>query len=1208
MKVNAIILLFILFTVGSLTASPGSAQTLSDVKVSIGVSKGTLRSAFSQIEKQTDFRFAYRNELISAFRDLNIDGETRSVKSTLDKLLQGTGLSYKQLNNSIIIFKEAAALSQTAVLDISVTGTVTDESKLPLPGVSVRIKGMNKATTTTNSAGKFNIQVPDENTILVFSYIGYATTEVPVKNGRTMNISMKPDVGSLEAVVVTGFTQRKRSQIGSAVTTISGDDIRRTGAINPIAALQGLVPGLQVQPGVGGPQSTPIFRIRGSASLDPYNNQPLIVIDNIIMDQDMVLPNRGGSQDFGNILKDLNPDDIENITVLRGGAVTALYGSRAQNGVIVITTKSGFAQKGLGVTVTQNTQWEQAYKTLDFQNQFGPGRTSSDLDFIKTADGKLQVAVPGYSFGPKFNGQTVLDYDGREIVYSANPKNMLGAYRIAPSTNTSVAISGGNAQGSFRLSYSNNSSKGITPNNNFSRNSVNFRGTQRLLGKIIVDANVTYVKSKAKNPADVGGGNSFFSGNTNAGSILANFAAGMPRYYDTKYWKNNYIAPIGGWNRADQSRFTSVLYNLYENNRISDDDNFRGVIDVQVPINNNLKFQGFVNVNYLGNNYENKTRGLDSAFTNPYYATTTSNRFTSQYRGTLNYTKKINDFNVMVLGGGEYYSFTSKGQWANINGPIYPDIYRLSNSKERVVAGEDKPNKRSLGSLFYQASIDYREDLTLNVYGRNDWNSSLVYNDGHGTYSYFYPGVDAIWKFNETFKDKLSSLFNYGALRLSYVEAGNGTNAYRANTGAYSGGSPYPSYSSGSVLNYGFSDNTLPNQALIPERTAKYEAGFEVRMLDNRLGANFSFYSQDSKNQIISFGTPSTSGVSAALLNGGKIRNKGIEFSIYGVPIKTANFSWDTRFNYTRNRNTVLSLPFGLEYLNVGGGDGYQAIAKVGGDYGTVVAPYGYARYQARDGAGNPVESPLNGQKALFLSGATTLYERAANYAEGIDKAPVLGSILPKFLGNWRNAFNYKTVQLVVALDAKFGGMVYSTTKDFGSWAGTLESTLPGRSAEFGGVPYTTAAGVQRTDGVIYDGVYKQGSSVNVGGKAVNISGMSHQQAVDAGYLRPASALGYYANSHSWFSGIRERSMYTSSWVSVQQVGLNYDLPEKLTKGLKMNGIRVGVFANDLFFLYNSAPDNFNPYSVSDSGSGAMNEGSAMPYIRRFGFSINGSF
>lgn len=1094
----------------------------------------------------------------------------------------------------------SAVLSSQA--QAPVNGTVKDATG-PLPGVSVTVKGTNRGTAT-DTEGRFTINV-SPNDVILFSMIGYTPKEVTVGSQRSIEVSLELASGSLDEVVVTGFTERKRSQIGSAVTVVTGDDLRRTGGVNAIASLQGLVPGLQIQPGLGGPQSTPTFRIRGNASLDPYGNQPLIVVDNIIMDTDMIAQNPGSNQDFGNMLKNLNPDDIESITVLRGGAVTALYGSRAQSGVILIKTKSGFSQRGFGVSVSHNTHWDHGYQTLDFQNEFGPGTTGGDRDFIvRESDGKLQVPSTASNFGPRFDGRTILDNAGREIIYAANPNNVLDAYEIAPTTNTNVAIAGGNEQGSFRLSYSNAVSSGITPNNKLTRNSITFRGTQRLLDKVIVDANVTYVKSSARNAADVGGGNALLSGNTNAGSILVNFASGMPRFYDTNYWMDNYVSPDGGWNRADATNFTSTLYSLYENNRVADDDNFRGSLDVQIPFTDYLKFQGFANVNFLGENFENRSRGRDAGFANPNYSTRTGNRFTSQYRGTLHYTKKVNDFNFTALGGGEYYSFTSKSQNAWINGAVNPDIYRLSNTINPAGVEEGKPNRRHLGSLFYQVSIDYRDDLALNVYGRNDWNSSLVYNDGHGTYSYFYPGIDAIWNFNRTFSSKLSSFMDFGALRLSYVEAGNGTNAYTANTGAYSRGNPYQSYADGSVLNFAYGANTLPNQNLIPERTTKIEAGLEVRMLRSRIGGDVSVYTQDTKNQIISFGTPNTSGVGAALLNSGEVRNRGIELSVFGVPVKTANFSWDTRFIYTRNRNTVLSLPFGLQSVGIGGGDGYQAVAKVGGDYGTIVAPYGYAKYQAVDANGNPVDSPLNGKRVLWASGASTLYERAVNYTQGLDKSPVVGSILPKFLGNWRNSFNYKSFQLFVALDAKFGGMVYSSTKDFGSWLGTLESTLPGRSLEFGGVPFTTAAGVERTDGVVYDGVFKQGTVIN----GVDISGMSHQEAIDAGHRLPASANAYYANSHSWFAGIRERGMYESSWVSVQQVSFSYDLPTTLSRTLKMNALRLGLYANDLFFLYNNAPDNFNPYNVNGNSSGAMNEGSPMPYIRRFGFTINGSF
>lgn len=1108
----------------------------------------------------------------------------------------------------LLLLSSTSLLAQTTR---TISGTVSDENGTPLPSITVTLKGSDKAVAT-DEQGHFVIEVHNNKPVLVFSSIGYEIKEVAASTNDELNVTLKSGSGKVEdEVIVTGFGERKKSQIGSATTTVTGEDIRRTGAINPITALQGLVPGMQVQPGVGGPQSTPVFRIRGSASLDPYGNQPLVVIDNIIMDNSMAVPNRGGNQDFGNILKDLNPDDIANVTVLKGGAVTALYGSRAQNGVILITTKKGFSQRGLGITVTHNTQWDNAYRTMDFQNEFGLGSTGSNADFTTTESGQFRIpSAANFSFGPRFNGQKVLDYDGREIAYSAIPDNALSVFRTGISNNTNLSIVGGSEQGTFRLSYSKNNSQGVTPNNDFDRNSLNFRATQRLLGKILVDANVSYVKSKARNAADVGGGNAVLSGNTDAGSVLINFVTGIPRYYDADYWHQNYIAPIGGWNRADATRFTSVLYNLYQNNRIATDDNLRGSVDFRAPLAKGLSLHGFMNVNYLGTNFENKSRGRDSAYTNPSYSTTVSNSFSTGYRADLNYTTKLGDlFDLLLQGGGEYNNFTSKSLYSQTNGTIYPDVYRLSNSRNPATTSEAAPNKRSIASAFYQASLAFRSDLTLNVYGRNDWNSTLVYNDQHGRYSYFYPGTDIAWVFTETFKDKLSSKFDFGKLRLSYVQAGNGTGPYTANTGAYGANGTYMDYLGRSILNYQYQSNTLPNQDLRPERTTKIEAGLEFRLFANRLGGDFAYYTQDTKDQIISFGVPSTSGVSAALINGGKVRNRGIELSLYGTPVKTGNFSWDTRINYTRNRNTILSLPFGLEQITVGGGDGFQAVAKLGGDYGTIIVPYSYAKYQATDAGGNPIASPLNGKNVLITpAGGSTLYERAINYSQGLDKSPVVGSILPKFLANWRNTFNYKNLQLVVGLDSKIGGMIYSGTKDQGSWLGNLASTLPGRTTDLGGVTYTTAAGVTRYDGIVFDGVYKQGTSVTVNGTAVDLSGMTHQEAIDKGYMRPTSAAAYYSNSHSWFRGIRDRAMFTSSWVAVQQMSLTYDLPQTIAQRIKMNGVRVGVYGNDLFFLYNSAPDNLNPYNINSSSSGAMTESSTMPYIRRLGFTVNASF
>lgn len=1192
-----------LLTCLQVAAKEGYTQT-----VTLSERNAPLEKVFREIRKQTDYLFLYTKEVVQNAKKVDIVAKNASVEEVLALCFKGQDLEYNIVERTVIVKKLVEKTREVAPSSIVVQGTITDSLGRPLVGVSILVKGT-KIQTLSDVNGSFKISVPSASSVLVFTSVGYRRQEVVVGSQATIAITLFNDPKELNEVVVTGFGDRSKRNVGYATTTVSGDDIRRTGAINPIVALQGMVPGMQVQPGIGGPQSTPRFLIRGSASLDPYGNQPLIVVDDVVMDQDVVIPNKGGDRDFGNILKDLNPDDIESVTVLKGGAVTALYGSRAANGVILIRTKKGFSQKGLGVSVSQSMIWDQPYKTADFQNVFGSGLSTTD--FIKDANGQLQINPDsyGYNFGPPMTGQTVLDVTGKVIQNNPRPHNVLDVFRTGLTSNTNASISGGNEKGTFRVSFSRLSSTAITPNNKFDRNSISFRGTQRVLNKVFIDANMSYVRSGAYNPSDQG-----------SNGVFRQFVYGGTRNYDTKYWMSHYIdSAKGGVNNNDPTGlggFNTAFFSLFQNNIYQIENNLRGSLDIKAQLVNRLEFQGTASVNYYGQNYEEKKRGQDAGFANPYYGTSIRNVTVGRYRGNLNYTPRIGDFSFLLQGGGEINTSSSKKISSNTNGSVLPDVYRLSNSKNTVVVKEDPPYKTQIASLFFQGSVAFRDFLTFNIYGRNDWNSTLVYNDGHGNYSYFYPGADLAWIFSDAFKGRLPGFIDYGKLRLSFVSSGAGTNAYTANTGAYTAGTPYIDYQDDPkdpkhpVTNYGYRDNTLPNQNLVPQRNNKIEAGLEFKMFQNRLGADIAVYTQDSKNQIISFGVPATSGVGTALINGGVVRNRGFELYVYGTPVRTRNFSWDTYFNYTLNRNTVVSLPFGLQYVSIGGGDGYQVLAKAGGDYGTLTATYGYAHYQATDGAGKPIASPLNGKRVIRQASVNTaVYVRAQNYAEGTDKQPVIGSITPKFLGNWRNTFSYKQFQLSVALDSKIGGMEYSYTEDLASWLGSMESTLPYRTKDRGGIAYTNASGAAMENGVIFDAVYQKGSSVKgLDGQTHDLSGMTMKQAYDNGWIRPTSATSYYQNTHSWANGIREEAMFTSSWVSLQQVSLTYELPYTLAAKLKMNGLRLSLIGNNLLYLYNSAKDHINPNNLTDSGSGAVTESSGMPYIRSFGFSLNGSF
>jgi iron complex outermembrane receptor protein len=729
------------------------------------------------------------------------------------------------------------------------------------------------------------------------------------------------------------------------------------------------------------------------------------------------------------------------------------------------------------------------------------------------------------------------------------------------------------------------------------RNNLSFRGTTKIANVLMVDANVTYVQNNALNPANVG----------NNGT-LRNFVYGGTRNYDTKYWMGHYIdATNGGVNNSDPSGLTYVWYRLFQNNMSQVENNFRGSLDLKADLTSHFRWQGTASVDYIGINWDNKVRGMDAKFANPYYYTSTKNTTVERYNSNLTYTNDLTpDFSLMAQVGGEIDKGIGKNLYAYMNGYILPDVYRLSNSSGQPYVTEYAPSQYQTSSAFGQATLGYKQYLYLNLYGRNDWNSTLVYNDGHGHYSYFYPGADVSWIFTDALKLPTTK-FDYGKLRASIASVGGGTGNYVANTGAYTANTPYKNSMGGTVVNYSYSSNTLPNQALLPTRSVKFETGLELKMFKNRLGADITWYTQNSKAQIISFSAPIESGVNATLINGGKVRNRGWEIRLSGTPVKTKNFSWDTYFNYTRNRNKVLALPYNLDYVSLGGGDGFQVIAKKGGDYGTIIANYGYALYNSPDGK----HAENNGKRVITTSGAksSSYYVRAQNYADGISKNPVVGNITPDFLGNWRNNFNYKNFQFGFVLDSKFGGKVYSFTHDLGSWLGSMKSTLPSRNAKLGGLKYTDASGVAQENGLIIDGVYKDGTVITgLDGNSHDISGMTMKQVYANGWINPTSSFSYYRNTHSWGNGIREASMFTSSWVSLQQVSLTYDMPAKVASKFKMNGLRFSLVGNNLMYLYNSAKDHINPDNLNSSGSDAFQEISAMPYIRNIGFQIWGSF
>lgn len=1075
----------------------------------------------------------------------------------------------------------------------TVTGKVSD-AKGPLPGVTVSVPGTNKGLQT-DVEGNYSIVVsPGER--IRFSMIGYVTKELAVA-GTTLNVVMQNDESSLDEVVVTGFGEsRERRQLGYSMTQISGEDIAKTNAINPIAALQGMVPGLQVNVGTGGPQSTPRFQIRGAGSLDPFGNTPLIVVDGIIMDEEVVLPNRGGDQDFGNILKNINPDDIESISVLNGGSVTALYGSRASNGVIMITTKKGYSQRGFGIGFTHTQGFDKPYSTTDMQDKYGPG-ANPNATYVVGEGGYEQIPTTNYafSFGPAFDGRIVRDVDGRLVPFQAN-NEPLDLFQTGRYTNSNLSLQGGNEQTTFRFSYSNMYSKGVAPNNKMNRNNFNLRATHRMGNAIILDGGVTYVNSQSFNP-QYGGERWNMSNN-----LLYGLSYGLPRSYDLMYWRNNYTDPInGGVTPDDPTGKASLLFLLYEQRQQHIEDNFRGSLNARINFTDWLTLENNFSANLFSTNRHQNNRGTEEGFHGGSYSNYTSRVLQTRYRSSLNATKKYGDLEAMLQGGFELNHSLRNGMIARTDGMLIPDVFRLSNSRERAIVNEDKPNQMRSVSGFFQGALTYKNWLTLNLYGRNDWDSSLVYPDGTGNYSYFYPGMDMAWVFSDAL-NLPQSIFSFGKLRFSYNQVGKGTRVYNAMTGYYVAQTPYNA-SPNALPNYSFDSKKLGNRDLRPERSDTWEVGAELKMLQNRLGLDFTYYNKNTKDQIIDLPVSRESGVTTALINSGHIRNHGIELRLYGTPIKTENFSWDTYFNYTRNRNKILELAPGVNLQELDADDGIRTIAVVGGEYGTMVASYGAARFQARDAEGNPIDHVNNGKPVMAPTGSIGYFVRSQNYAYGLEREVTLGSTLPDFLGSWLNRFNYKSFSVSFMLDAKFGGLVYSPTYNYGMQTGQIKSSLWGRQGEPGSVPYTATDGTEAW-GVIPDAVFGQGVVIN----GQDVGGMTYQEAVDRGLRLPMSAANYYNFSYNWGNGIRENAVFKSSWVMLRDISVSYDLPQGTASRLKLNNLRLTLTARNLGYLYNSLPDNLNPEDYRSTGAATAFLGGGTPLIRNIAFTINTNF
>lgn len=1101
----------------------------------------------------------------------------------------------------------------------TVSGTVTDaQSSETMPGVNILVKGTSIGTST-NAEGRYKLNTPSQQDTLVVSFIGYQTKEIPINGRSTIDVQLTPATLSSDEVVVTalGITRNER-HLGYSVTKVGGEDLAETNAINPVEALQGKAAGINIESTDGGAFGGSKFSIRGASTLES-NNMPIFVVDGVILEN----ATSGGSEwsgnpaDWGNQLRNLNPDNFQSVSILKGSAATALYGSRAINGAVVIETQSGNRGGGLGIQVSQTTGVQYVYDTPDLQNEFGPGTIAgyvsygeqdSDGNYYRfdtgqfnqrTVDGEQVpslIGSSGLNFGPKFGSRDrIQGYDGEMTPYKPYPNNWKNAYDTGVNSRTNITFTGGTDKLSFYVNSSINMNKGIYPRQQLDKYSGMLKIGYDLTDFLTVRGSVNYTHSVPENPPQ------------NFGDDYTAYA--FSRAYSTEKYKHPsvFVADHGGvpsnsfGDKYANVPGNSLWFSVYKNTDKRVENTWRPILDITADVTDWLTLTLSGNMNVF--DYTSETKNLGQGYRNEggYYML--SHHYQQQETGkfTARMIQDFGDFGLEATVGGEIYHTKTSESGANTNGGlVVPGRFFLDNSKEQRNNWAWVGNEKQITSLYGLFSFSWNDQLFLDLTGRNDWSSALVYADGSGDYSFFYPSVSASWIFNETLD--LPGWISFGKLRASWARVGNDTNPYEINQG-YNVGTIQTS--SGYIYTNNFNRNLI-SPTLSPEQKRSYELGANIEFFENRVGIDFTWYQENTFDQILDIPAPTTSGVSSQKINAGNIQNQGIEVSLSTTPVRTTDFNWDITMNYTRNRNKIISLHEDVgDYQLLAGSPAYGnyrigSAAYIGGDYGVLLSDILPETYQATDSDGNPVEDPNNGKKVLNYDNTsrTAYYKRSGDVQK-------IGSIQPDFLGSVSSTFQLKNWTFSFLVDGRFGGHVASFTNRYGTAWGFMQSSTKNLDAEHGGLTWTSqysdTEGRTYNDGVIPEGVFADGTTITTpSGNQQDVGGMTFEEAYEAGYVEPSHASAHTYWNNSWGAGvINDNWFYELSYVSLREIGVSYRLPVSFIQNLGAQSLRLGIKSRNVLYLYNSSPNNMNPETFRGNQSDySYFERTPSPYAR----------
>jgi TonB-linked SusC/RagA family outer membrane protein len=1064
--------------------------------------------------------------------------------------------------SGLLLFLVLGLVMNAFAQERRVEGRITDPSGEPLPGTSIIIKGTTKGTVADIN-GRYNILAHSSDT-LSFSYIGFEKVEKAVGNANIINVTLQEGIEISEVVITALGMERDAKALGYAVQTVDGDRFSEARETNILNSLSGRVAGVQITSGSSTLGGSSRVTIRGESSLNINANQPLFVVDGIPISNNIVgSSGRGGLEvDYGNAAGEINPDDIASVTVLKGPAAAALYGSRAANGAILITTKSGKGKRGLGVTVNSNTTFDNPLVMPKWQDKYGQGN-NGQFAFVNgagagIADGVDESWGPQMDIGlkipqfdsprdvPGFRGGDLNAPRGSVIIptdWVSQPNNVNDFFRTGVTLSNNISIAGDNEKANVRFSWTNLDQKGIVPNTDLKRNTLALNtGINIVPEKLTLNVTANYQNTISGNRPNISYGT----------ESLMYLWIWYGRQINTRNLRDYWMPGLEGvqqfnynYNYHDNPYFT-----VYENTNGQKKDRIFGNVMLNYKLTDKLNLMLRTGLDNYSELRDRKRAFSTQRFPRGHYRE--DNLYFNERNSDflLTYSETSNSvwsYNIAV-GGNIMFQ---ENRFLQVVAPelLIPGIYNFTNTAV-ALQSEQFNSKKKIHSLYGFGQIGFKNILFLDITGRNDWSSTLPIDNN----SYFYPSATLSAIISDMVQMPRS--VSLVKVRAAYAEVGNDTSPYSL-TNVFNNQIAWGSNQAKTE------SSVLSNANLRPERTASAEYGLDLRFFEGRLGLDFTYYNNITRDQIIPITLDIATGYNSRIINAGKIQNQGIEIVGMANPIKRASgFRWDIMANFTRNRGKVLELTDGLDTYTLTSNNGAFIQARIGERMGNI---YGVGFARVKD-----PNSPFFGE---IIHNATGTPLR--------DPELVLqGNYNPDWMLGIQNNFAYKNFTFGFLFDIRYGGIVVSRTKTIGSTSGQLEETLLGRANGYD----LTLEG----NGIISPGVIDNGD----------------------GTYRPNDVK---ITSRNWHNRYYERNnveaaKYDASYVKLREVIFGYNLPKRWFSKIPFEDVRVSLVGRNLA-LWTENP-HFDPETLSMSG-GTLQPGienMAFPSTRNIGFNINLKF